>query len=44
MVRILLTIVYMCLHVPKDERCMLDVKSKACISIGYGQDEFGYRC
>ena len=31
-------------HIPKNERSKLDVKSKECIFIGYGQDEFGYRC
>ena len=31
-----------CVHVPKDERSKLDVKTKQCIFIGYGQDEFGY--
>src|SRR6266487_4225588 len=30
-------------HVPKDERSKLDAKSKQCIFIGYGQDEFGYK-
>ena len=30
-----------CVHVPKDERSKLDVKTKQCIFIGYGQDEFG---
>lgn len=30
-------------HIPKDEGSKLDVKSKQCIFIGYGQDEFGYR-
>ena len=30
-------------HVPKDERSKLDVKTKQCIFIGYGQDELGYR-
>lgn len=30
-------------HVPKDERSKLYVKTKLCIFIGYGQDEFGYR-
>ena len=30
-------------HVPKDERSKLDVKSKPCIFVGYGQDKFGYR-
>ena len=32
-----------CVHVPKDERSKMDVKTKQCIFIGYGQDEFGYR-
>ena len=31
------------MHVPEDERSKLDVKTKQCIFIGYGQDEFGYR-
>ena len=31
-----------CMHVSKDERSKLDVKTKQCIFIGYGQDEFGY--
>ena len=31
-----------CVHVPKDERPKLDVKTKQCIFIGYGKDEFGY--
>ena len=30
-------------HVPKDERSNLDAKSRPCIFIGYGEDEFGYR-
>ena len=30
-------------HVPKDERSKLDAKTRQCIFIGYGQDEFGYR-
>ncbi|CAJ2645756.1 unnamed protein product [Trifolium pratense] len=30
-------------HVPKDERSKLDAKSKQCIFISYGQDEFGYK-
>ncbi|VFQ69408.1 unnamed protein product [Cuscuta campestris] len=30
-------------HVPKDERSKLDVKTRPCIFIGYGHDEFGYR-
>ena len=32
-----------CVHIPKDERSKLDVKTKQCIFIGYGQDEFEYR-
>ena len=32
-----------CVHVPKDERSKLDVKTKQCIFIGYGQDDFGCR-
>jgi len=31
------------LHVPKDERSKLDAKTRQCIFIGYGQDEFGYK-
>ena len=31
------------MHVPKDERSKLDVKTRQCIFVGYGQDEFGYR-
>ncbi|GKV30059.1 hypothetical protein SLEP1_g38923 [Rubroshorea leprosula] len=30
-------------HVAKDERTKLNAKTKQCIFIGYGQDEFGYR-
>ena len=30
-------------HVPKDERSKLDARSRQCIFIGYGEDEFGYR-
>ncbi|CAH9113366.1 unnamed protein product [Cuscuta europaea] len=30
-------------HIPKDERSKFDVKSKPCVFLGYGQDEFGYR-
>ncbi|VFQ97325.1 unnamed protein product [Cuscuta campestris] len=30
-------------HVPKDERSKLDVKTRQCIFVGYGYDEFGYR-
>ena len=32
-----------CVHVPKDERSKLEVKTMQCILISYGQDEFGYR-
>ena len=28
---------------PKDERSKLDAKTRQCIFIGYGLDEFGYR-
>ncbi|KAJ9566889.1 hypothetical protein OSB04_002855 [Centaurea solstitialis] len=31
------------LHIPKDERSKLDVKTKHRVFLGYGQDEFGYR-
>lgn len=31
-------------HVLKDERYKLDTKTRQCIFIGYGQDEFSYRC
>jgi len=30
-------------HIPKDERSKLDEKSKKCVFVGYGLDEFGYR-
>lgn len=30
-------------HIPKDERSKLDVKTRQCIFLGYGQDEFGYK-
>ena len=30
-------------HIPKDERSKLDMKTQQCIFISYGQDEFGYR-
>lgn len=30
-------------HIPKDERSKLEMKSRQCVFIGYGQDEFGYR-
>ena len=31
-----------CVHVPKDERSKLEVKTKQCIFNCYGQDEFEY--
>lgn len=30
-------------HIPRDERSKLDVKSKECIFLGYGDENFGYR-
>nr|GEV77480.1 retrovirus-related Pol polyprotein from transposon TNT 1-94 [Tanacetum cinerariifolium] len=30
-------------HNSSDERSKLDVKTKPCVFLGYGQDEFGYR-
>ncbi|RDY02489.1 hypothetical protein CR513_14047, partial [Mucuna pruriens] len=30
-------------HVPKDERSKLDMKTRQCIFIGYGQDKYGYK-
>lgn len=30
-------------HIPKDERSKLDGKTKQCIFLGYGDEEFGYR-
>ncbi|KAK0589461.1 hypothetical protein LWI29_014619 [Acer saccharum] len=30
-------------HIPRDERSKLDAKTRQCIFIGYGQDEFGYK-
>lgn len=30
-------------HVPNDERSKLDSKTRQCVFVGYGQDEFGYR-
>ncbi|RDY10247.1 hypothetical protein CR513_05264, partial [Mucuna pruriens] len=30
-------------HVPKDEKSKLDMKTKQCIFIEYGHDEYGYR-
>ena len=38
--------VFRCLvyvHVAKDRRVNLDPKTRACIFLGYGDDEFGYR-
>jgi len=31
------------MHVSKDERSKLDAKTRKCIFIVYGHDEFGYR-
>ena len=31
------------MHIPKDERSKLDVKTCQCVFVGYGQNEFGYR-
>ena len=31
------------MHVPKENRSKLDVKSKKCIFLGYGDGERGYR-
>ena len=31
------------IHVAKDQRGKLDPKSRPCIFLGYGDDEFGYR-
>ena len=30
-------------HIPKDERSKLDSKTRQCIFVGYGNDNFGYR-
>ena len=30
-------------HIPKDERSKLDSKTRECIFVGYGEDQFGYR-
>ncbi|CAL2239533.1 unnamed protein product [Prunus armeniaca] len=30
-------------HIPKDEISKLDKKSKECIFLGYGNEEFSYR-
>lgn len=30
-------------YIPKDERSKLDVKTRQCIFLGYGQDEYDYR-
>jgi len=29
-------------HIPRDERSKLDAKTRQCLFIGYGEDEFGY--
>ncbi|GAA0161587.1 hypothetical protein LIER_17867 [Lithospermum erythrorhizon] len=31
------------MHIPKDERSKLDVKSKECIFLNYGDEKFGYK-
>ncbi|RDY04253.1 hypothetical protein CR513_12058, partial [Mucuna pruriens] len=31
------------MHIPKDERPKLDMKTRECIFIGYGHDDYGYR-
>ncbi|GKV38176.1 hypothetical protein SLEP1_g46114 [Rubroshorea leprosula] len=30
-------------HVPKEERAKLDAKTKQCVFLGYGDEEYGYR-
>ena len=30
-------------HVPKEQRTKLDFKSKRCIFLGYGEDQYGFR-
>lgn len=30
-------------HIPKDESGKLDNKTKQCIFVGYGEEEYGYR-
>ena len=30
-------------HIPQDERLKLDAKTRQCIFLGYGLDEFGYK-
>ena len=30
-------------QIMKDERSKLDTKTRPCVLIGYGQDEFGYK-
>ncbi|GKV50247.1 hypothetical protein SLEP1_g56959 [Rubroshorea leprosula] len=30
-------------HVPKEERAKLDAKTKLCVFLGYGDEEYGYR-
>ncbi|RDX66455.1 hypothetical protein CR513_54773, partial [Mucuna pruriens] len=39
----LYTAVHAFVHVPKDERSKLDMKTRQCIFIGYGHDEYGYK-
>ncbi|KAH9319282.1 hypothetical protein KI387_021051, partial [Taxus chinensis] len=31
-------------HIDKDDRTKLEAKSEKCTFIGYGGDEFGYKC
>ena len=31
-------------HIDKDDRTNLEAKYKKCTLIGYGDDDFGYRC
>ena len=31
------------IYIPKDERSKLDAKTRQCVFIGYGQDDFGYK-
>lgn len=30
-------------HIPQDERSKLDTKTRKCIFLGYGQNEFSYK-